>query len=371
MNNLKASDLKYLAVFAAPVGGFAAIYLNGIYSYLIPFTNFFLIPILDILLPESKLNLTAEEEEDRKNHKLFDWLLYISVLIQFSLLFYFLYVITTRDVALWEIIGKVWSFGIVTAVLAINAAHELGHRTKKYEQFMAKALLLTSLYMHFYIDHNRGHHKNVGTPLDTSTAFRGQSVFRYYLRSVLGAYFSAWRIANNDLRQKNKAIFSLRNEMVQYTIVQFLFCGIIYYLFGWLGLVCFVISSLIGAMVMETINYIEHYGLSRNEISDGKYEKILPIHSWNSDHILGRIMLLELTRHSDHHYKANRKYQILRRFEYSPQLPLGYPGSMVLAWIPPLWFYIMHKKLDEAEKIFKKLPENHPIQDYIYHQIKR
>lgn len=368
MNKLKASDLKYLAVLTAPVGGFTALYFDGIISYLIPLMNFIVIPILDILLREDKYNLNQDEEEYRKNHKLFDVLLYTNVVLQFVLLYYFLHVITTKDLAAWEIVGKVWSFGIVTAVLAINTAHELGHRTKKYEQVMAKALLLTSLYMHFYIDHNRGHHKNVGTPLDTSTAFRGQSVFRYYLRSVIGAYLSAWRIANNDQRQKNKPIFTLANEMVQYSIIQILFCVAIYFLFGWLGLICFVISSLIGAMVMETINYIEHYGLSRNINTDGKYEKILPIHSWNSDHILGRIMLLELTRHSDHHYKVNRKYQILRRFEYSPQLPFGYPGSMVLAWIPPLWFHIMHKRLDEAERQFKKLSEDHTIQDYLYHQ---
>lgn len=366
MQKIKFSDFKYFAALSAALGGFTALYFDGIVSYLIPFMNFIIIPLLDIVLPEDKANLSPEEEEKKKVNPLFDWILYFNVPAQFFLLFYLMYIVAFKDLALWELIGKVWSFGIVTAVAGINTAHELGHRNNKYETFMAKALLLTSLYMHFFIDHNRGHHKNVGTPLDPSTAKRGQSVFRYYLQSVTGTYLSAWRISNADAVKKGYSVYSLRNEMMRYSLVQLLFCLLIFLIFGTKALICFMVSSLIGALIMETINYIEHYGLQRKQLPDGKYERVLPIHSWNSDHLLGRIMLIELTRHSDHHYKANRKYQILRRFEYSPQLPLGYPGSMVLAWMPPLWFFVMHKRLDKAEKYLEKKQNAHSIEDYIY-----
>lgn len=139
--------------------------------------------------------------------------------------------------------------------------------------------------------------------------------------------------------------------MIRFQIIQILFLVLIGLIFGPLGLAAFVASALIGILLLETVNYIEHYGLRRREIEPGVYEKVKPTHSWNSDHTLGRIMLYELTRHSDHHYKATRKYQVLRHFDESPQLPLGYPGSMVVAMIPPLWFALMNPRVKKWQLV--------------------
>jgi len=340
------SNLRYLMVLTIPVGVWLALSGEGIICYLIPFMNFIGIPLLDFFLPESKENLPVTSEERVKSNRLFDWILYINVPCQYFLLFYMLTVVTSGEYLWWESVGKVWSMGICSAVLGINTAHELGHRQNKRDQWLAKLLLLTCMYAHFFIEHNRGHHKYVATPIDPATARRNEPVFLFYFRSIFSGYLSAWNISNNLCIKQNKKAFSLHNEMIRLHVLQLIVLLIVYLLFSWQGIALFLIQSVIGILVLETINYVEHYGLFRKKLPDGTYEKIKPHHSWNSDHILGRVMLLELTRHSDHHYKSTRKYQLLRHFDGSPQLPLGYPGSMVLAWIPPLWFYIMNKRID-------------------------
>lgn len=358
MTKIKTSDLKYLMVLTIPLGVGTSLYFDGIVSYMIPFFNFLIIPIIDLLLPEIKTNPTHEEEQVLKINPIFDWILYLNVFFQLFFLFYTLYIVAYKDLALWENIGKVWTMGICTAVLGINTAHELGHRKKKSETFLAKILLMTALYMHFYIEHNRGHHKNVATPQDPSTARKGEIVYTYYFRSVFGGYLSAWRLAAHKLKKNGLKSFSLKNEMIQFHLVQLAFTGLIFFIFGWIGILTFFCTATIGVLVMETINYVEHYGLERELFPNGQYEKVKPWHSWNSDHILGRIMLIELTRHSDHHYKASRKYPTLRHLVTSPQLPLGYPGSMVLSWFPPIWFKIMNKRIVQMEQIRIELLES-------------
>lgn len=344
------SDLKYFVVLTIPIGVWTSLYYDGIVSYMIPFMNFLVVPVIDLLLPEVKTNPSIEKEQHLKVNPLFDWILYINVVFQFFFLFYMLYIITYKDLAVWENIGKVWTMGICTAVLGINTAHELGHRKKKSEVFLAKCLLMTALYMHFYIEHNRGHHKNVATPQDPATARKGETVFRYYFRSIFGGYRSAWQLAAEKMRRKKENEWSFKNEMIRFHLIQFIFICLIFLIFGWIGVIAFLSSAIIGVLVLETINYVEHYGLEREMLPNGQYEKVKPWHSWNSDHILGRIMLLELTRHSDHHYKASRKYPTLRHLETSPQLPLGYPGSMVLAWLSPIWFKVMDPRIEKMKQ---------------------
>jgi alkane 1-monooxygenase len=235
--------------------------------------------------------------------------------------------------------------GLLCGSFGINVAHELGHRVNKYEQVFSKALLLTSLYMHFFIEHNKGHHKNVATPLDPSSAHYNEPVYSFYFRTVIFSYLSAWKIANSEMKKKGLAPLHWRNEMLQMQIIQLLFTGAVVFVFGWLISLYFLAAATIGFLLLETVNYIEHYGLQRRQTSEGKYERAMPQHSWNSNHILGRLMLFELSRHSDHHYLASKKYQVLQHHDDAPQLPTGYPGSMILALFPPLWFYVMNKKI--------------------------
>jgi len=238
--------------------------------------------------------------------------------------------------------------GILCGVFGINVAHELGHRVTTNEKIMAKLLLLTSLYMHFYIEHNKGHHKRVATHDDPASARYGESIFQFYVRSIIGSYISAWEISNRELKKKGKHWFHLQNEILLFHVVQLAFLLLIFLLFGGATTLAFIGAAIVGICLLEAVNYIEHYGLSRKEIAPGKFERPLPAHSWNSNHPIGRIMLFELSRHSDHHYLASRKYQVLRHHEDAPQMPTGYPGMMVLAHVPPLWFYVMHKKINKA-----------------------
>lgn len=226
----------------------------------------------------------------------------------------------------------------------------MGHRSTWYEQAMAKVLLLTSLYMHFFIEHNRGHHKHVSTEGDPSSARRGESLYAFWVRSVVGSYFSAWRLEEERLHRRNLPFWSLQNEMLRFQVIQLLCLAGIIAWFGAAVFSCFVVAAVLGFLLLESVNYIEHYGLQREKTKAGGYERVLPAHSWNSNHLVGRIMLFELSRHSDHHYIASRKYQILRHLDESPQMPTGYPGMMLMATVPPLWFWVMNNRLDRLRK---------------------
>jgi alkane 1-monooxygenase len=204
--------------------------------------------------------------------------------------------------------------------------------------------------MHFFTEHNKGHHKRVATPEDPSSARFNEWVYAFYFRTIILSYLSAWRIANKETVNKGKPVISIYNEMVRFTIIQVAFVAAIFFVFGWFATTCYLVSAMIGILLLETVNYIEHYGLQRKLIEPGKYERAMPEHSWNSDHVVGRLMLFELSRHSDHHYLANRKYQVLRHHDNSPQMPTGYPGMMLLSLFPPAWFYIMNKRVRDIHK---------------------
>ncbi|MER3497544.1 MAG: hypothetical protein C4308_02330 [Chitinophagaceae bacterium] len=236
--------------------------------------------------------------------------------------------------------------GLICGTLGIHLGHELGHRSNRFDQTLAKLLLHSSLYMHFFIEHNKGHHKRVATKEERGSARLNEPVYFFYFRTIIFSYFSAWHIANADVKKKGRKIFSLNNPMLQFQLVQLAFVGLIYFLFGWLPMLYFLLAPLVGVLLLETVNYIEHYGLQQKELGNGKYERAMPQHSWNSDHVIGRLMLFELSRHSDPHYLASRKYQIRRHHEDSPQMPTGYPGMMVLCLIAPMWFWVMNRRIN-------------------------
>jgi alkane 1-monooxygenase len=240
--------------------------------------------------------------------------------------------------------------GLLCGTNGINVGHELGHRSKTHEKIMAKALLLSSLYMHFYIEHNKGHHKRVGTKEDPATARYGEWIYSFYFRTIALSYIHAWEISNHDVKKAGHKIFSIHNEMILFHVIQLAFLALIFFSFGWLATLYFVIAAVLGMLLLETVNYIEHYGLQRKQIAEGKYERAMPEHSWNSDHPIGRIMLFELSRHSDHHYLASRKYQTLRHHDNSPQMPTGYPGMMILSLFPPAWFFVMNKRVRRVSR---------------------
>lgn len=346
---MKASDLKYLLAYTVPMAGFISLFYNGLASWTAVIYAFVLIPFIELFVNQSEYNFSKDEEENRIANPLFDFLLYLNIPIIFALLYFFLSVVSSSPLSNMDLAGKIFSTGIVLGS-GINVAHELGHKPGRHEQLMAKILLLPSLYMHFIIEHNRGHHLNIGTPLDPASSRKGENVYFFWIRSVVTGYLNAWKLEAKRLRQHGKAVLSIHNEMIIFLSVQFSYLMIVFYFFGTTGLFSAAMVAIVGFLLLETINYIEHYGLRRRLLPSGKYERVDMRHSWNSNHEFGRIVLYELTRHSDHHYKAHRKYQILRHHDESPQLPLGYPGSMLLSFIPPLWFKVMNKELAKIDQ---------------------
>ncbi|MCX6331010.1 MAG: alkane 1-monooxygenase [Bacteroidetes bacterium] len=340
-------SFKYLTPFVLYVLSLAAFNGHGFICWSPLLYTFFLIPSLELFIKADPSNLDEVEEALVKKNKAYDFILYAAVVMQYYSLWVFFHSLQQPTLSNWDITGRVISMGLLCATFGINVAHELGHRVNKTEQTFAKLLLLTSLYMHFFIEHNKGHHKNVATPNDPSTAKYKQSVYAFWVQTVIGTYVSAWEISNEALLKKEKSWWSLENEMLLFQIIQLLFVGCIFYFFGGTIACLFILAALLGGLLLETVNYIEHYGLSRQQTGDEQYERVQPHHSWNSNHIIGRLMLFELSRHSDHHYLASRKYQILRSFDDAPQMPTGYPGMILLSLFPPLWFKVMHQQIEK------------------------
>lgn len=338
-------DLKYLIAYIPILSVYLGIYWLGVFTYSGLIIAFGVIPLVEIFSKGNTVNLKPTEEDSALSQRLFDWLLYLNLPLLFGLVFFYFYALTHFDIATFEIVGMTLSVGVMCGTSGINVAHELGHRDKPFEQKIAQILLLPEFYMHFFIEHNLGHHKHVGTPLDPATSRFGENIYAFFWRSVTQSYWSAWRIERKLLEKKGQAFWSFKNRMLRFQLMQIAYLLAIGLIFSWSMIIYAVLIGILGFLLLEAVNYIEHYGLQRQQLPSGKYEPIQPKHSWNSNHPLGRIILYELTRHSDHHFKSTRKYQVLRHFDESPQLPNGYPAAILMALVPPLWFAIMNKKV--------------------------
>lgn len=330
----------------------SAAYFGGWWSYNVPITAFVLVPILELMFRENSVNLNETEEEAALHNPIYNTIVYSVVPLHYAVLIFFLWRVSSGQMDTVSLVGATLSMGIACGTFGINVGHELGHRKHPWEQWMAKSLLLTSMYTHFFIEHNRGHHKRVATPEDPASARYGENVYMFWLRSIIFGYVSAWQIEKERLERKGQSWFHWQNEMIQFQIIQAAAIVGVYLVFGATAMFAWLAAALIGILLLECVNYLEHYGLTRQRKDNGRYEQVLPIHSWNSNHVVGRLLLFELTRHSDHHAHANRHYQVLRHFDESPQLPTGYPGMILLCLVPPLWFYIMHKHIAKYASMF-------------------
>jgi len=322
----------------------------GFGTYTSVIYTFVVLPFLDLITGSQSKNLSKDEVNNKKSKWIFDVMLYLNLPIVFGLLWLVFSKVQTQEYAAYELIGLGLSAGILLATNAINVAHELGHRAPYFERFMSKCLYIPCLYMHFYIEHNFGHHMNVATPDDGATAKYNQTVFSFWITSVTKQYMDAWKRQMTLLRSGNCSFISLKNDMLWYHLIQPIYLFGVAYFFS-IDVMLFAIAiGVVSFLFLESINYIEHYGLRRFKTPSGRYERVQPHHSWNSNFNIGRIVLYELTRHSDHHYKSSKKYQLLNSYEQSPTLPLGYPASILLSLIPPLWFKIMNPLVPKEMK---------------------
>lgn len=342
--------IKYLAAWVLPVLTWVSFTQTGWLTFIPLIFAFVFIPILDQLIGLDERNIDAAERAVVEQSRVYDLVLESTVLIQVTCSIGFLFTIQEQGLSALDIVGRTLAMGLMNGVFGINVAHELGHRTKAYHRFLAKVLLSTTLFLHFYVEHNKGHHKHVSTPEDPATARFNENIYTFFLRTIPGSYRSAWQIVIKELARKKQGFWSWHNEMLVYTLVHAVTLGIIGLWLGVMVMLYFVLAALFGIILLETVNYIEHYGLMRKKVSEHRYDDVQVWHSWNSDFIVGRIVLFELTRHSDHHWQPNKPYELLDSLPRSQQMPAGYPAMMLLTFLPPIWFAVMNKRIEAEYK---------------------
>jgi alkane 1-monooxygenase len=288
----------------------------------------------------------SKEIEQALGYRLATW---FCAPVQIGLVFWGAYIVASGNLSFVETIGFYLSMGTSSGVLGINVAHELAHRVNsKLEPFLSRLMLWTVLYMHWGLEHVVGHHRMVATPEDPATARRGESFYDFLPRTILGGLNSAWAFEVQRLKRSGKPAWSSKNRVVIALLAQSSLLLFVALFFGGQALIYWVVQAFVAVSLLEIVNYLEHYGLKRKKIGEDRYEPVKPWHSWNSSNWLTNRFLFNLQRHSDHHYKPGRRYQILRHYDDSPQLPTGYAGMILLAAIPSLWRYVMDPKVDAS-----------------------
>lgn len=345
------SVLPYLIIFLLPLSVVVGYYLGGFYTFLSPLFVFGFIPVLDMILGVDTKNADREEEENLLQNKMFAIIPALTTPIQFFLVMWGAYVVTRGNMSLLELIGFTLSVGISGGAMGINVAHELVHKFgHPFRRFLGHLNLLMTWYVHWGDEHVKGHHRFVATPEDPTTARKGESFYSFFPRTLIGSYRKAWMLEEERLKRLNLPVDSFHNR-VFWALIGPLFVSVLLGLyFGSAATLFFIMQSFIAIGLLEVTNYIEHYGLMRKRDNSGRYERVLPIHSWNASNIVTNYFLFNLQRHSDHHFKARRPYQILRHFDESPQLPTGYAGMILIALIPSWWFKVMDHRIPEASR---------------------
>lgn len=310
-----------------------------------PILVYGIIPICDLMGGKDRNNPPESLVPALEVEGYYRWAVYFAVFCEYAALFYGAWAVVSLDLPWYHIVGLAISIGMVTGV-SINTAHELGHKTNRFEQWLSKVALAPTFYGHFFVEHNRGHHVRVSTPEDPASARFGENLYEFFPRTVVGSLKSAWEIEAKRLERNGKPIWSIyNNNLNAWAMSVVLYAGLIAW-FGWVMVPFLLIQAFVGAiMLFEAVNYLEHYGLLRQKLPSGRYERCQPRHSWNSNDIVTNVFLFQLQRHSDHHANPTRPYQALRHFDESPQLPTGYAGMLVLAYLPPLWFKVMNPKV--------------------------
>ena len=320
--------------------------------------TYVIVLIADFLVGEDAPNPAPEEVSILEKERYFTMITELFVPVQIAFFVFCMYLLLTRPLTILESIGIFTTMGVISGAFGVTIAHELGHKNSKRKRFLAQALYTMASYGHFYIEHNKGHHVRVATPDDPATAKYKENFYHFYLNTVIGSWLSAWKIEKKRLLSQNKSAFVVSNRMFWYLFIPFsiaLLCGLSGYIwkdgFFSTGVVFFFAQSFIAFSLLELVNYVEHYGLARKKISEGRYEKVNPTHSWNANQLLTNAFLFHLQRHPHHHEKPNINYQCLKTIEKSPQLPFGYAAATLLALFPPLWFKIMNPILESYYQI--------------------
>lgn len=306
--------------------------------------SYVLLPAFDWLVGEDENNPPEAVVRQLDADRYYRVLTYLVVPLHFVSLIVAAWWAATQSLSLGAFIGLAVVAGM-TSGLGINTGHELGHKKSFLERTLAKIVLAVPAYGHFWIEHNRGHHRDVATPEDPASARMGESIYRFALREIPGAYRRAWQLEKDRLNRRGKSVWHWNNQILQSQLVTVVLQGGLLLALGWKMLPFLLLHNVLAWWQLTSANYIEHYGLLRARTSNGRYEACAPHHSWNSNHLLSNLVLFHLERHSDHHANPQRRYQSLRHFDDLPTLPNGYFGCYLLAWVPPAWFRVMDPRL--------------------------
>lgn len=306
--------------------------------------SYLVIPVLDYALGSDTNNppedIVPQLEADRY-YRLLTW---FTVPMHFVVLIVIAWFVGTQDISAWSIIVMAITAGSYSG-LGINTAHELGHKKPEFERLLAKIVLAVPAYGHFCIEHNRGHHRDVATPEDPASSRMGESIYRFVWREIPGAFRRGWAVETERLQRLGKSPWSLHNDILQSFAISVVLQGGLILAFGWVMLPFLALHNFWAWFQLTSANYIEHYGLLRQREANGRYERCQPHHSWNANYIFSNIVLFHLERHSDHHANPTRRYQSLRNFDDIPELPNGYYGMYLLAYVPWLWYRVMDPRL--------------------------
>ncbi|MEO0764452.1 MAG: alkane 1-monooxygenase [Pseudomonadota bacterium] len=268
--------------------------------------------------------------------------------VQFVMLFSLIaYVAPATHLTGLEKFGVFFGIGVISGTVGINYSHELMHQKNKVERWMADILLAMVLYSHFRSEHLLVHHRYVGTPRDPVTARMNESFYHFYPRVLHQCFWSAWAAEKAMLARKNLPATDFSNPFWKYGALQLAFLLLAFVLGGWVGVVLFAVQAGVAIWQLELVNYIEHYGLTRKHLGDGKYEHTQPRHSWNAAHKASNWLLINLQRHSDHHFKPDRRFPVLQNYTEAdaPQLPYGYPVMTIAAMMPHIWRRVMNPRV--------------------------
>jgi alkane 1-monooxygenase len=325
----------------APVGGLS-VHLTGwrVFWWFGPIFVFGVIPLIDVLVGRDAENPPEELLDWLEEDRFYRWITYLFLPLQYGTLVWGCWALTRFGLTTLDKVGLAVTLGCVGGI-AINTAHELGHKREEHERWFARIALAQTFYGHFFIEHNRGHHVRVATPEDPASARLGETVYEFWPRTVVGSLRNAWRLERVRLSRRGGTHWTLRNDILNAWACSVALWGALLAAFGWNLLPYLAIQAVMGVLLLETVNYLEHYGMRRRRVNGGRYERVDPSHSWNSNNLATNVLLYHLQRHSDHHANPTRRYQALRDFPESPALPTGYAGMIVLALVPFAWHRVM------------------------------
>jgi alkane 1-monooxygenase len=329
-----------------PLISWGLVELTGLdlFWYFAPVFFFGVVPLVDLVVGLDRNNPPDEVIEHLENDRYYRWITYAFIPIQYASLIWGAWMLGGDGLDVADKIGLAIGLGVVAGI-GINTAHELGHKKEQHERWLARVALAQTFYGHFFIEHNRGHHARVATPEDSASSRLGENVWQFMPRTIVGSLTSAWHLESSRLRRRDRAVFNWHNDVLNAWAMSVVLWGGLMIAFGWEILPYLVLQALVGIWLLESVNFLEHYGMRRAKNASGRYERPNPSHSWNSNNIGTNVLLYHLQRHSDHHANPLRRYQALRDFSESPVLPTGYAGMIVLTWVPALWRRVMDPKV--------------------------